>query len=217
MSAVTAPEHEPITNEAPAAPPAEGRTPAEDREPSLRRQVDGLDRAVYGAIAAAPTPNLDRAFQKLSDSANHSGLWMATAAVMALCGGRQGRRAALDGLLAIAVTSTLANAVAKPLGGRRRPDREDYQVPVARHVKMPESTSFPSGHSASAFAFAGAVSTGWPKGGAPIRAAATLVAYSRVHTGVHYPGDVIAGSFIGGVVGPTVAHLVRRLRNRPLT
>lgn len=185
--------------------------------PSLRRQVDGLDRAVYGAIASAPTPHLDRAFQRLSDSANHSGLWMATAAAMAVGGGREGRRAALDGLLAIVVTSAVANAVAKPLGGRRRPDREGYHVPVVRHVKMPESTSFPSGHSASAFAFAGAVSTGWPQGGVPVRAMATLVAYSRVHTGVHYPGDVIAGSFIGGVVGPTVAHLVRRWRNRPLT
>jgi undecaprenyl-diphosphatase len=89
-----------------------------------------------------------------------------------------------------------------------------FQVPVARQVKMPESTSFPSGHSASAFAFASAVSDSWPAGGGPIRALATLVAYSRVHTGVHYPGDVIAGSFVGGVIGPAVAKVLRKRRNR---
>src|SRR5581483_5079045 len=179
------------------------------REPSLREQVDGLDRAVYGAIAGAPTPSLDRAFNNLSDAANHSGIWFVTAALMSMTG-PAGRRAAVDGLVAIAVTSAVANAVAKPLGGRRRPDRAGFQVPVARQVKMPTSTSCPSGHSASAFAFASAVSNSWPGGGAPIRALATLVAYSRIHTGVHYPGDVIAGSFIGGVVGPTFAKVIRK-------
>ena len=168
---------------------------------------------MYGAIAAAPTPSLDRVFNNLSDAANHSRIWFATAALMALTG-PAGRRAATDGLLAIAVTSAVANAVAKPLGGRRRPDRADFQVPLARQVKMPTSTSFPSGHSASAFAFASAVSDSWPAGGAPIRALATLVAYSRVHTGVHYPGDVIAGSFIGGAIGPIVAKIIRRRWNR---
>jgi undecaprenyl-diphosphatase len=180
---------------------------------SVREQVDGLDRAVYGAIASASTPNLDRFFNRLSDAANHSRLWFTAAAVMALTG-PPGKRAAVDGLAAIAVTSAVANAVAKPLGGRRRPDRADFHVPRARQVAMPRSTSFPSGHSASAFAFASAVSTSWPAGGAPIRALAFLVAYSRVHTGVHYPGDVVAGSFIGGVVGPTVAKVLRGLRNR---
>jgi membrane-associated phospholipid phosphatase len=180
---------------------------------TVREQVDGLDRAVYSAIASAPTPNLDRFFHRLSDAANHSRLWFATATLMALTG-PPGKRAALDGLVAIAVTSAVADAVAKPLGGRRRPYRADYDVPLARQVTMPHSTSFPSGHSASAFAFASAVATSWPAGGAPIRALATLVAYSRVHTGVHYPGDVVAGSFIGGVIGPTVAKAFGKLRNR---
>jgi undecaprenyl-diphosphatase len=182
-------------------------------DPGLREQVDGLDRSVYGAIASAPTPSLDRVFNNLSDAANHSRIWFVTAALMAMTG-PAGRRAAADGLVAIAVTSAVANAVAKPLGGRRRPDRADFQVPIARQVKMPTSTSFPSGHSASAFAFASAVSDSWPAGGAPIRALATLVAYSRVHTGVHYPGDVIAGSFIGGVIGPTVAKVIRKRWSR---
>jgi membrane-associated phospholipid phosphatase len=51
---------------------------------------------------------------------------------------------------------------------------------------MPRTTSFPSGHAASASTFAG-MATAWPEVGLPVNAAATLVAYSRVHTGVHYP------------------------------
>jgi undecaprenyl-diphosphatase len=185
--------------------------PPEPDEPEFRAQLDGLDRAVYRAIAATPTPALDREFTRLSRAANHSVLWMATAAVLS-CGGRRGRRAAIDGLVAVAMTSTAVNLIAKPLGGRRRPDRAANDVPAARHVEMPESTSFPSGHSASAFAFASAVSTGWPTAGGPLHGLAFLVAYSRVHTGVHYPGDVLAGSVIGSVIGPLTTHAIRRWR-----
>ena len=52
---------------------------------------------------------------------------------------------------------------------------------------MPRSTSFPSGHSASAFAFATAVGDELPLAWLPLHALAAAVTYSRVHTGVHYP------------------------------
>jgi len=55
-------------------------TEPEAGPPGLREQLDGLDRAVFRAIAATPTPSLDRAFGALSRAANHSKLWMATAA-----------------------------------------------------------------------------------------------------------------------------------------
>jgi len=102
--------------------------------------------------------------------------------------------------------------VLKPMGGRRRPDRAGDRVPATRQVDMPESTSFPSGHSGSAFAFASAVANSWPPAAGPIQALATLVAYSRVHTGVHYPGDVIVGSTVGSIVGPLASYTLRRWR-----
>ena len=79
---------------------------------------------------------------------------------------------------------------------------------------MPTSTSFPSGHSASAFAFAGAVAGTTPVLGAPLRGLAVAVAYSRVHTGVHYPGDVIVGSVVGATIGEATALATRALRRR---
>jgi undecaprenyl-diphosphatase len=62
---------------------------------------------------------------------------------------------------------------------------------------MPDSTSFPSGHAASAFAFAFAISRETPRLAVPIWLLAGAVAHSRVHTGVHYPSDVVIGSILG--------------------
>jgi undecaprenyl-diphosphatase len=84
-------------------------------------------------------------------------------------------------------------------------------VPVTREVTMPHSTSWPSGHAASAFAFATAAGAASPWAGAPLAALAALIAYSRVHTGVHYPLDVIAGAVAGIAAAPVAAAATRRL------
>jgi membrane-associated phospholipid phosphatase len=158
-------------------------------------EAERVDAAVYAAIARTPTPTLDRAMSRLSRAADYSRLSIAAAAVLALAGGRKGRRAAANGLASLAVTATVVNAAIKPLGRRRRPERD--AGPLGRQVRMPISSSFPSGHSAAAFAFATGVAATLPGAAAPLRALAALVAYSRVHTGVHYPGDVVIGSLVG--------------------
>src|SRR2546421_7173509 len=145
---------------------------------------------MYAAIARTPTPSLDRAMSRIARAADYSRLSIASAALLALAGGPSGRRAAVMGLASVGATATLVNAVLKPLGRRRRPDREGQTVPEARQVPMPVSSSLPSGHSASAFAFATGVGSAQPQAAVPLRALAAVVAYSRVHTGVHYPGDV---------------------------
>ena len=76
---------------------------------------------------------------------------------------------------------------------------------------MPTSTSFPSGHAASGFAFAAAIGRDQPWLGRGLRFLAAAVAYSRVHTGVHYPGDIVVGALIGEGTGQAVAGLMDRL------
>jgi undecaprenyl-diphosphatase len=175
-----------------------------------------LDLGVYAAVAATPTPKLDSLFRQVSAAADRSKLWIATAAVLAAAGGAPGRRAAADGLASVGLSSTVVNLVLKRLGGRRRPNRDTHGVPIARQVEMPETTSFPSGHAASAFAFASAAGYALPAAGFPLNAAAAVVAYSRIHTGVHYPGDVAAGAVAGAALAP-VAIAARRARRRRIT
>jgi undecaprenyl-diphosphatase len=177
-------------------------------------ELEMLDSAAYAAIAATPTPVLDDLFRGLSRSADRWKLWLGIAALLAAAGGRRGRRSAVNGVAAMAVTSTVVNVALKPLGDRRRPDRTEHQVPIARHVSMPASTSFPSGHAAAAAAFATGVATALPEAGLPLSAAAALVSYSRVHTGVHYPVDVIAGTVTGTTLAQVVVALLDRGRRR---
>ena len=67
------------------------------------------------------------------------------------------------------------------------------------------SLSFPSGHSASAFATASVLQgeLGW-KVGAPAYGAAAWVAASRMHAKRHYLSDVVAGAAIGIMAGRSV-------------
>ena len=65
---------------------------------------------------ARPTPALDRAMSRLSRAADYSRLSLASAALLALAGGRPGRRAAAMGLASLAVTATVVNVAVKPLG-----------------------------------------------------------------------------------------------------
>ena len=113
-------------------------------------------------------------------------------------------------MVAIGLTSFVVNQPLKRLLPRSRPDRELHGVLTDRHVPLPTSPSFPSGHSASAFAFANALGGELPWVALPVRFAAAAVAWSRIHTGVHYPGDVIAGALIGGAVGEVVGAVRRR-------
>jgi membrane-associated phospholipid phosphatase len=161
-------------------------------------------------VARTPTGTLDVPVRRLSGAADNSRLWLAIAAAVAVAGGRRGRRAALEGVVAIGITSATVNLGVKPIARRRRPDRAQPALFQDRHVPMPRSASFPSGHAASAFAFAYAVGRHLPALAVPIRLLAAAVAYSRVHTGVHYPGDVLVGSVAGAGTAAMVAAVADR-------
>ncbi len=184
--------------------------PVADGSREVARELDTMDRAIYQTIGNVPTPRLDKAMVRISNAANRSRLWLGCATIMAALGGGPGRRAALLGVVSVGLSSAVSNLVAKPLWARRRPERPATVVTMHRWVQMPTSQSMPSGHSASAFAFATAVGYALPALSVPLHAAATAVAYSRVHTGVHYPADAIAGSVIGTSVAAVVCRILDR-------
>ena len=176
------------------------------------RQLGHLDRAAYRAVADFSTPGLDRPLRRVSKLANFSKPWFVMAGALALFGGARGRRAAVTGVAAIGLTSLVVNQPMKLAGRRGRPDRTGMGVPENRWVRMPTSTSFPSGHSASAAAFVVAVGDVLPQLNVPLRFAATVVAFSRVYTGVHYPGDVVVGVAVGALLGRATSKAARWLR-----
>jgi membrane-associated phospholipid phosphatase len=191
-----------------------GRATARMTAVTVLTELGQVDRAVYLAVAGTPTPALDPRMRRLSRAADRSRLWIGIAVAMAVVGGRDGRRAAGAGLVALAVDSAVVNVGFKLAAHRSRPDRNAAGVPAVRQVPMPHSASFPSGHAASGFAFANAVGQTLPIAAGPLRLLASVVAYSRVHTGVHYAGDVVVGATIGATVGDIVGWGLPRL-HRP--
>lgn len=71
-------------------------------------------------------------------------------------------------------------------------------IPEIRNLmKIPDEFSFPSGHAAGAFLMATLFRHFYPALSIPLYLLATIVGLSRVYNGVHYPSDVMAGSFLG--------------------
>ncbi|MFE4702540.1 bifunctional phosphatase PAP2/diacylglycerol kinase family protein [Streptomyces sp. NPDC056738] len=173
---------------------------------ALRDRLLALDCRLFEAVAARHWPGGDPVLPRLSRGANHGVLWFATAAAVAASRTPRARRAAARGIASLALASATINTVGKRSVRRTRPGLD--AVPAVRQLKrQPITTSFPSGHAASAAAFATGValeSRGWGAAVAPLAAA---VALSRVYTGVHFPSDVVAGAALG--VG--AAYAVRAL------
>ena len=169
----------------------------------LLSRLDAADLALYRKAAKWHAPVLDKVLPRLTSAADHGVLWMGISVLLA---GTGRRRAAVRGLASLAVASATANVPAKLATRRARPQL--HPVPLPRQLlRQPTTSSFPSGHSASAAAFATGVAYESPVLAVPISVLAAGVAYGRVHTGVHYPGDVVAGVALGA----TAAVVVKRV------
>jgi undecaprenyl-diphosphatase len=164
----------------------------------LRRctaRLTDFDTEALRQVGDLPRSCVDRTLRRVSAAANYNLPWLGMAAGLAVRQGRC-RRAALRGLVAVAGSSAFANALAKPLIARSRPSRG--ALPAWRRLSAPpSSSSFPSGHSVSAAAFVTAVTMEFPAAGAVLAPLAVAVAYSRVHTGVHWASDVFGGLVLG--------------------
>ncbi|MGW1891360.1 phosphatase PAP2 family protein [Streptomyces sp. NPDC002004] len=164
--------------------------------PAALTRLTGLDLRAFESVARRHWPGGDRVLPRLSHAANHGVLWFGTAAALAATRTPRARRAAVRGLASLALASATINTLGKRSVRRARPILTT--VPLVRQLKrQPITTSFPSGHAASAAAFATGValeSRGW---GAAVAPLALAVAASRVYTGVHYPSDVVVGAALG--------------------
>jgi undecaprenyl-diphosphatase len=97
----------------------------------------------------------------------------------------------------ILITTVVVTELIKRIARRRRPAFERLE----RLIGFQRTTSFPSGHAASAAAAAIALSVFHPALLPLWLALALAMAASRVYVGVHYPSDAAAGLAIGIVLG----------------
>ncbi|MEU6682922.1 phosphatase PAP2 family protein [Streptomyces sp. NPDC046832] len=162
------------------------------------------DRRLTKWLAANASPCVHRVLSAVEETAESTKLWCGAAAVMASLGGWRGRKAAAAGLAAVALAQLASNGVCKQLADRPRPPKEWF--PHDETEDRPDSSSFPSGHTAAAVAFTAAVAPAWPLAGAVCAVPAAMVAVERVQSGAHYPSDVAAGA----AIGLTGAWLIRR-------
>jgi membrane-associated phospholipid phosphatase len=166
------------------------------REFDLR--VDALVERIRG-------PKLDPLFYGLSSAADHGLLWLLIGATRAA---REGDpRIALRMGAALGVESILTNGPIKACFRRVRPD-DDHppEGPLPYGMHRPISSSFPSGHAASAFT-AAVLLAGGPATPMWFALAATIAA-SRVYTQMHHGSDVVAGAALGIVLGTLARRIV---------
>jgi undecaprenyl-diphosphatase len=162
------------------------------------------DQVLTQQAASRIPPTVGKVLSAVEEAAESTKLWCGAAVVLAAAGGWRGRTAAAAGVAAMALAQLVSNGLGKQLADRPRPPKEWF--PHDEVDDRPESSSFPSGHTAAALAFTTAAARIWPAAGAVCALPAAMVAVERVQSGAHYPSDVAAGA----VIGLTSAELVRR-------
>ncbi len=183
------------------------------RRAVLRRMtpLQAVDTALYVSVNRLQYgPFVTRLMRGASTIAWHGAGWAAGALALAVVEPSRGRSAAREMLPALLVTNTLVERVIKKYFRRRRPFITIVQAMVVG--RKPGSWSFPSGHSATSFACASALSARYPWRRPILYSLASLVAFSRVYLGHHYPMDVVSGATIGEGLSRMVVWVLHRMR-----
>jgi undecaprenyl-diphosphatase len=159
-------------------------------------RIINLDRALFRAIFRFKWGPLTPLMRTFTVAGKAGALWGVISALAFLVVGLKAYNLFVP-WVAVAVAWTVAE-VAKYLFNRARPFI--YDTEILPFVKTPSSSSFPSGHSATAAAGALTLSAVYPSFAPALVLSGLLVALSRIYLGVHYPFDVLAGGFIGTAV-----------------
>lgn len=115
-------------------------------------------------------------------------------------------------LLSVSISDGVGNWAFKKTVQRPRPaNTQGLDV----QVRAPfGGYSFVSNHSTNMFSFASFTAVIFPPAAVPLYTLATVVAYSRVYNGVHFPTDVICGALLGMIFGILFARLCKLILDR---
>lgn len=138
------------------------------------------------------TPFLDSFFKIYTKLGDHGELWFLLILFFIFI--KKDRKTGILAAFSLAIEIVLISLVLKPIFSRPRPFLKEA---IDLLIKIPHGSSFPSGHSASSFAVAGFLFFEKVRFRWLYIFLATLMAFSRLYLFVHYPSDVLVGSFIG--------------------
>jgi membrane-associated phospholipid phosphatase len=161
--------------------------------------ADEFGASLAPVTADSPLSPIDQFFYGLSSAADHGLLWLAIGSVRAAREGEPAIALKLGALLG--TESLLTNGAVKSLFRRVRPQEHfTHDAPLPYGMRRPITSSFPSGHAATAFMAATLLSKG-TRAAPAYFALAGLVAYSRVHVRMHHPADIAGGAALGLTLG----------------
>jgi len=164
----------------------------------MTRRIDRFDEIVDDAFAhLRGHRRIDRLFYGASAVGDHGMIWVMLGALRGLRGDHHWRAAVRVGL-AVGVESVVVNLGVKSLFRRSRPV---ISQPRPFPLRVPLTSSFPSGHATSAFCAATLLADGDPHLAPLYFGAATVVALSRIHVRIHHASDVVGGMAIGLLLG----------------
>jgi undecaprenyl-diphosphatase len=165
-----------------------------------------FDTAVDDAVEAIRNPALDHVFYALSAAADHSKLWHGIGWVRGVATGRRAEARRMSS--ALGIESFLTNVVIKSVVGRVRPERPATEGPLPYNMRVPITSSFPSGHATAAFTAAVFLSDDGAQLAPLWFTVAGVVAFSRVYVRMHHASDVVAGAALGLAIGKTLHRIL---------
>ena len=109
---------------------------------------------------------------------------------------------------ALAIEALCVNVILKPLINRTRPCYANKSRVIDTIVRVPDDSSFPSGHAGASFAVSTVIARHKLSYGIISLITSVLISFSRLYFYVHYPTDVLTGAMIGIITGVLMDKLV---------
>ena len=135
--------------------------------------------------------------------------------VLCIFAEKKGKIAIIILLITLGLTDSICAQFIKPFIERIRPSHLDLEG-LNLLAKKGGKWSMPSNHAANMFAFATTLSFFYERYKTFLFILASLIAFSRVYVGVHFPGDILFGALIGYIISWSLLTTWNNIRIREL-